>query len=315
MEFSKLSNFDKIIKLNEIDSIKPKFRKKLNFDDSLTFGTEIEYGNAYRKKLIKVIDKFMVDKSNNYYGKWQFTDDYSFTYTIDDKIFGGEVKTSVFINKEEYFKELYIMCKKLKKYKAIINDKMAIHVHVSAKSLGENPNILINFLKLYTAYEHIIYKFGYNGSNPRKVIDIYANPIRKILIDFILKYDNSEKEFYSLINGLTELVLAKRYGVNFGNVSCLKDFINTIEFRMCNGTIDPVVIQNEINLFCNLILSLNSNKIDLEYLDYRIKNLSSGPFDFREYKKIYIDDAFEFADMIYSYDIDKEYFIKQYIKR
>lgn len=313
-----LLNIDRCELLNILKNTNISYRKKLNFDSDIKFGVEIEYGNAPREKLIKVANKFMVDKSNLYYGKWRFTNDLDFTYIVDDKIFGGEVKTPVFNNDEKYFKELYIMCKKLKKYNAVIDDRMALHVHVSKDATLKNPEKFLNFLKLYTVYEHIIYKFGYCGDTPRDAIYKYAIPIRKILLNFLKSYKGhlNYSSLSTLIENLfCDILLDKKYGLNLGNISFYDIFndLNTIEFRMCNGTIDPIIIQNEINLFCSIISSLESDNIDIDFLDYKINNMSLDNFDLSEYGKIYIDDALKFTDTVFKEDVDKKYFLKQYI--
>ena len=82
---------------------------------------------------------------------------------------------------------------------------------------------------------------------------------------------------------------------------------------MCNGTIDPIVVQNEINLFCNLLLSSRKD-IDIEYLDYRIEDLKNKRTSLEMYININLDDAIIFSDIIFDDDLDKDYFMKQYIK-
>ena len=82
---------------------------------------------------------------------------------------------------------------------------------------------------------------------------------------------------------------------------------------MCNGTIDPIVVQNEINLFCSLLLSAKKD-IDIEYLDYRIEDLKNKRTSLEMYRNINLDDAIIFSDIIFDDDLDKDYFMKQYIK-
>ena len=114
MEFSKLDRYKQIDLISELDKLKLEYRKKLNFDENLTFGVEIEYGNAKSNKVERVLKKFSENPEYGYYGKWNFTNDPNFTKFKDGVIYGGEVKTPIFSNDEEKFKELKIMCDKLK---------------------------------------------------------------------------------------------------------------------------------------------------------------------------------------------------------
>lgn len=312
MEFSKLDRYKQIVLISELDKLKLEYRKKLNFDENLTFGVEIEYGNAKSNKVERVLKKFSENPEYGYYGKWNFTNDPNFTKFKDGVIYGGEVKTPIFSNDEEKFEELKIMCDKLNKFNAIIDDRMGLHIHVSKDIFSMDEIKLIKFLKMYAVYEHIIYKFGYNGKYPREVLESYAYPIRKTILD-IINSNSLTLNFNHIVHNLNERLLSKESGVNFANLENGILSTNTVEFRMCNGTIDPIVIQNEINLFCNLLLKIKSDNYDIDYIDYRFDKLYSSNIGLDEYKKIYMDDALEFSDIVFDDDTDKKYFLKQYL--
>lgn len=312
MELSNLELSGRLDYLEKLKNQKLEYRKKLNFNDELTFGIEIEYCDAPSNKILKTIKKFKKHPQYNLYGEWNFSIDDDFINFDKGIIYGGEVSTPVFTNRIDTFKEIKQMCLALKKYNATVNEKVGLHYHISKDVFNEDYNILLKFLKLYTVFEHIIYKFGYNGAKEREAIKLYCFPVRYTLIDIL---DNIEcKEFYNIVNSINDIVLAKSRGINFQNVPRGINSKETIEFRMCNSSIDPIVIQNEINLFCNLLLSCAHKEMDQEYLDYRIKELKRTESDLLSYRNLNIEDAFLFADIIFDEEIDKDYFIKQYIK-
>lgn len=86
---------------------------------------------------------------------------------------------------------------------------------------------------------------------------------------------------------------------------------NTIEFRSPNGSADEIVCQNNINALIKLII--NSKEIDEEFLNYKLKDRASVEKIYT-YNEVYLKKALEFADLIFEDDIDKIYFLKQYIK-
>lgn len=59
---------------------------------------------------------------------------------------------------------------------------------------------------------------------------------------------------------------------------------------------------------------LNSSRnLDTDFLDYK---LSSGNinYDKMKYSEVNIEEALEFVDLIFDNDLDKVYFLRQYIK-
>ena len=99
---------------------------------------------------------------------------------------------------------------------------------------------------------------------------------------------------------LLELLSDKRYiAVNFDNVQNTKKFKqdNTIEFRCPNGTLEPAIWQNNVNL-CIKLLQYSCNS---QYNDDLInKRFSDGLTD----KELNLN----------LYNVDKIYFLKQYLK-
>ena len=88
---------------------------------------------------------------------------------------------------------------------------------------------------------------------------------------------------------------------------------NTIEFRTPNGTLEPVIWQNNLNLFLALINYAKSTKFDEDIILKRYQSIK-GKIDIKLYSQIYLKQAIELADLIFDKNIDKVYFLRQYLK-
>ena len=82
---------------------------------------------------------------------------------------------------------------------------------------------------------------------------------------------------------------------------------------MANGTLDPVLWQNTINLYAKLLLASHSD-IDMDRLDYLLYRMKGDNVSYREYDALKLDQAFDFADIVFNNMLDKTNFLRQYIK-
>ena len=170
---------------------------------------------------------------------------------------------------------------------------------------------------MYVVYESIMFRFFYGDKiNARENLLDYASPIANILYDN-LKYLNNQKTIKSFANCLPA---GKYYALNFSHVDFfyvtnkMKDR-NTIELRCPNGTIEEVIWQNNINTFAKLILKAKSRNLDEEFLNYKIKKgIIDSESQFYIYNEIRLKIALEFVDLVFYNNLDKIYFLKQYLK-
>jgi hypothetical protein len=103
--------------------------------------------------------------------------------------------------------------------------------------------------------------------------------------------------------------------INFCNIINYKSFqeYNTIEFRLANGTLNPIIWQNLINFYLAFITYAKRNNYDNDTIAKRSsKRNYNSKLD--TYNKLYYDEAIELCDLIFSKNIDKIYFLRQYIK-
>ena len=284
-ELSKMDIRDLNILVDLLNEYDLELRDSLNLNTNVTFGIEIESEFADTGKIEKEI------KAINLGNTWQLKDD----YTLDS---GIEISSPIFKDENKTYKEIELVCNIFKKYSRI-GEHSGGHIHIGSQILESEDNLfaLINFWSLF---EHVIYRFT-NGEylNIRPSAEMYATPLRCLSLP--TKY-NFTKYNNIMVDSCIRL----------SNISSFKirRIRNTIEFRAPNGTFEPVIWQNNLNLFAKMIEKVKSIDVEKMYYDY-FNNFS---ISVDEYNKIYFEDAIRFADLIFDKNIDKMYFLKQYLK-
>lgn len=284
----------------ETQKVMIEYRKSLGIPDYFTFGVEIEYENIANYKVRKIFN------DNTFLHDWDLDRDASLTN-------GGEIVSHILHDNENDWNELLLICKKLKKLRADTSHNAGGHIHVGINSLQHNLNSWMNFLKLYTAYENVLFRFIYGDKIcARKNIYKFARPIGKDLYHFLVNdhiHDFDELKDY-LPNDTRYLAL------NFRNVSFDIDKCkNTLEFRAPNATCNEVIWQNNINAITKMINSSNSGLIDIDFLNYKLKHETSFFIkNYYLYNEIDLKGVLEFVDLVFDNNLDKLYFLRQYFK-
>ena len=284
--FSSLNKKDLEYLLGLINLYKLSLRDKINVSTYETFGLEIECEKANWDNLEKRV-----------VGSWILTDDIS----LED---GAEIKSVPLTDTKENWISLKNMCSIISKY-AQVGMNSGEHVHIGIQALGEKDKSLINFMKLWGVYEHIIYRFSYGEFlGPRPGIKGSAKSVRIDFFNSCYMYENlcSTKEEL-----LKYFAKEKSNAVNFTHYNTLK----TLEFRCPNASLNPVIWQNNVNLFVKMMLYSKSDNFNNLLLDKRKHELLLKE---KTPNEIYLNDALEFADLIFNNNLDKVYFLRQYLK-
>lgn len=278
-----------------------KYRDRINLPKEYTFGIEIEYDNYPEPKFEKIINERYKRVFNS--------------QTELDMANGGEVSSKIMNDRKYCWNNITYILNELKAVGAKSTDMCGAHVHTGAHVLGNDINKWKNFLYLYIVYEPIIYRFATGEDmEMRPLVNAKAYPSA---IDLANNLDLFEQA-HDVEDIGRALDCDDRFrGLNVNNImfrDCknIKER-NTIEFRMANGTLNPVVWQNLINCYLKLLYTSSNKEIDLDYLKYRIESIKEKG-NYSGYNNIYLDDAFEFVDEIFDNNIDKNNFMKQYIK-
>lgn len=282
-----------------LDDYYLNLRKTLGFDESVTFGLEIEFENA-------MLQRIKDQLRNAFNGSWRVSTDGSLYK-------GGEISTPILHDKEETWKDVKKVCR-IVNASARIGERSGGHIHIGAHVLGNKPESWINFIKLWSVYENIIYRFSYGDFlTARSSLMQYAPPLSKSLWD-ISKKTSIDKKLSEIIYDITA---GKYNGVNFRQVSsdCQNFSVdNTIEFRCPNGTLEPVVWQNNVNFFVNLLNYCKDIKFDNDKLERRYSINTAKLYKIDMYNEVYLDQALELCDIIFNNNLDKVYFLRQYLK-
>ena len=271
---------------NKILKTSFKYRDNLDFKYNFKFGTEIEFISPTSSKLInKFTNKYNCNNNDiKDYSKYNISIDASH-YDFEQSYKPIEISTPILYTNNDTSNILNDIYMFLINNKSCVNLRCGNHYHFSLDILKNNFTYYNNILKLISAYEHIIYKFGSAElSYLRKNIDIHSNSIKsntqRNSIDEIKNYYNS-----------------KRYGVRFTPY-------DTIEIRYLFQSLNPYITQNNLYFIYKLFEYAISNKYDNELIENRLKNKSND----------YIEDAKELSNILFDDKLDKLYFLKQVLK-
>lgn len=252
-KLSKLRGLDLQELLVQIEKFDLEYRDTLSLPSNVTFGTEIEY---------EKIDYYIVDKFiDENYSSWYSDTDGSLNS-------GGEISSPILRDNLKSWNQLKSICDFLKNGKANADEMAGGHIHIGANVIGSDVEKWKKFIKVYIAYESILFRFFYGEKvKPREKLKRYAPPIADRLYKQLDKL-NCARDIDDIKN---ILYYSDRYqAINFSNISfsSLDSFEedNTIEFRVPNGTIEEVIWQNNINAIAKLMLAPSKNLMDIDYL-------------------------------------------------
>ncbi len=300
-KLSEMNGIDLQELLYYIDNYYLELRNRLGFSDFVTFGLELEFENAMRNRIEA--------RLNETFGRdvWLLKGDAS----LDD---GAEINSPILRDKIATWKNLKQVCDIVSE-NASIGKKSGGHIHIGTQVLGIKTESWLNFIKLWSVYENIIYRFVYGDMLvARSSMLQYAEPITKDFWGDYLKLSQSNQ---ISIEDIIEKVSHQGYqAVIFRNAERTNKVSrdNTIEFRCPNGTLDPIIWQNNVNLFVNLLQYSSSSSFNDDIVQER-KQINEDKYiglDF--YNEIYLQQALELADMLFQNNFDKVYFLRQYLK-
>lgn len=282
-----LNQLLKLLRLYKIN-----YRNSLNLDKKSTFGVEIEFENINPSRVEEMINLYNIVNESN----WKFKPERSI-------INGYEVSSPILTDTKDSWIKLKDICSIIKNNGGKITDRASSHVHMGDQILDDNITNWLNFLKLYSAYENILYRFSYGEYEcERASLYEYAHPIANEIENYLVSTE--KPNIWSLI-----FFFSSRYKI--GGISVRKPLMNTIEFRSANGTLNPIIWQNNINFYEHFLRYSTNPNFDVDRINYRMKNQE---FSLESYNIINIEEALELADLIFDNNLDKINFLRQYLK-
>lgn len=292
-----------------------EYRQKLGFSKENTFGTEIEFiqrrlwilqTSSFNQKKEKIVNE---TKQTN----WMLGEDSSLAPR------GLEISSPILKDTQITWQRLERICAYLNKI-GYVNEKCGGHIHVGTHILGTDFQAWDNFIKIWIIYEKIILRF-FTGEyiNLRPEYDKWASPIAELMLESYHRCNQMfDKQFNStFLMNFFHLMGFRCQAINFQNIKTFTSFRknNTIEFRCPNGTLNPIIWQNNINLILNLLTSVKNKNFNTELLNQRFTSLGiSQIYNHSNYNMLDLPLALEFCDLVFDNNLDKLYFLKQYLK-
>ena len=253
------------------------YRKTLDLPKDVTFGLEVEF------KMDQFNDSYKANFIDEDNAALTFMEElgYDYNYDVECEINDHiELVSPVLTDSAKTWEELDNILTFIKNNDGYYSGKCGAHVHVGKNILNSN-SAWINFFKLWYIFEDDIFRFT-NGENYklRENGDYKAAKIVSVCKNIIKDYNNLSK-----INGNPKA----------------NNILNTVEFRSPNGTINPVIWQNNVNFFTRFMLSCANKNLDKERLDYLYNNKSLASVD-------------DLVSFVFEDEFDKKCFLRQYYK-
>lgn len=297
--FSLLKGLDLQALLIQTENCFLEYRDQLYLPHDLTFGVEIEYEGLPKILVDQFLDKKLAP--------WHSKIDFSLKN-------GGEITSPVMTDKIEFWNALKMVCDYLVLKKVDTLHNAGGHIHIGTCILGEEMDAWRQFLKLYIAYENVLFRFGYGDKiRSRKRILTYAFPLADNLYSNLRSIQNMKNslDLDRIIPNRKNIALSF-YRTKFYDLNSKH---STLEFRFPNATSKAVIWQNNINAFSKMLIASKQNVMDEEFLDYKLQHefLSYASNSYL-YNEINLKNALEFVDLVFDNNLDKIYFLRQYLK-
>lgn len=300
-ELLKMKGYDLQDLLYYLDNYYLSLRDNVGIDKDITFGMELEFEQVNREH---VVDDLVHHNLNE---EWKVKGDGSLDH-------GGEIASPILKDFKVNWEKLAKVCS-IVSHHAVIGEKAGGHIHIGTPTIGGEPSSWINFLKIWSIYENIIFRFVYGEYlTGREGINKYAVPMSNSFMRVATLFEGENE--YNIFQLLSSLNREKYQAVNLNHVGSFDREYNknTIEFRCPNGTLDPVIWQNNLNLFVKLLLCCKNNNFDMDTILKRKEFNDTIGVTPQKYNEIYLTQALEFADLIFNNNLDKVYFLRQYLK-
>lgn len=290
---------------NRIYNTNFKYNGLLNLPKNIMFGTELEFTDSYYENVLEKLNLYNKKGKLHEYVLGDEASVQQFDFKIGKKT-GGEIKTPKLKDNVSTWKDIKLLCTILRECGSTTNINCGGHIHFDINIFDNNYKYFINFFKLWAIFEDIIFMFGC-GTNDRlrNNINRHTKEIGNdiyYLFNSIIKHPNNE-----IYNILKNSLKDKNRALRFTK-------FNTLEIRVPNGTIQEMIIQNNILFFSKLILYATSKNYDNRLIDNLLYNHNPNKMVIETYKNINIDKAIILANLIYDNEIDKLDFLKQYLK-
>ena len=240
IDLSDLQRKQLIVITKDKEFIDEKFRlkkdKNINLPENMTIGMEIECEGGSSDFVKNFFE----------YQDWKAKGDGSLQN-------GVEVVSPILHSTLEDTQAIYTITGMLGELGQDVSDRCGGHIHIGADYLTSKQSYM-NLMELWCNSEEILYAISNEkGKGTRTGTIKYAPPIsgkvHMALENGTVNLEN-EEEIDDFVASLKSIQHSRYSGINFMNVNDTK---NTIEFRLANGTINPEMWIENVNLFGGIV--------------------------------------------------------------
>ena len=168
---------------------------------------------------------------------------------------GTEIVSPILHSGDE--KEISKVCNLLTSLGQSISGNCAGHIHIGADYFNNDVESFKILLEMFANAEKILFLISNKaGDIPREKSFRFAIPITSKIVNKNINFDdiNDVNSFSKNIHNIQDMYAKPRYSsINFENLNI--PLQNTIEYRTPNGTLDPNVWIDNINLFGGLMIA------------------------------------------------------------
>ena len=221
--------------------------EKINLPPEMTIGVEIE--------CVGKMSPFLQAEGKKFFDGWKVKSDASVKSQRENEL-GIEIVSPILTGEND------LTTQSVEKVTTILNqighysnETCGGHIHIGANYLT-SVEAWQNLVELYANTEMILYAISnQEGNVPRRDVGKYAMPISNDLEEAMKSGSvnlENEEDIEGFKRNLVTFQNDNRYkGINFMNLK--SGGRNTIEFRLANGTVEPKVWIENINLFGGMI--------------------------------------------------------------
>lgn len=343
---SSLDNTELLSLLFKINEVPLTFREKLFLPEYISFGNEIEINDAPLDRTVLIVELFndiceLIENERYAVHQEETADAEVVTPILKDNVkswldfqemyylledtgatIGGNTASHLHIGSHKINtpERLSLLLKTLVVFEPIIFKFGYGYDTEPRTSLIARPDKVV-FSPMMTpkrvaAFTDSLDSFNYKcyGEMNCKFKDFIANELR-----FRPVFSFRDFDFNKL-----------QYGID-SDIPTVSDHF---EVRCFNGTLKPEITQNNINLMTKIVVAVVEDKIDKEYVLSEYAKYKKKRYNFDRFcclldeekevpqynrlldgfNKIKMEKALKLADMIFDNELDKCYFLKQYLK-
>ncbi len=172
---------------------------------------------------------------------------------------GTEITSPILTHKKGTTDDIALVCNMLKTLGQTTSDRCGGHIHIG-KDYLKGSSAFINLLEIWAANEKILYLISNQSNNiPRPYVLQHAKPVSKKIEKLCFLFNLRKNKPNDMVGNMVKLQRNRNYSVNFQNLSHPQKKgeapLNTIEFRLSNGSLSPDTWIENINLFGSIFVT------------------------------------------------------------